>query len=180
MTTYLFRSILCLAILLLVYLLFLEKEKMHRFNRWYLLGSIVFACIVPLISFTVPSESLPILQDNYFEIIVSGHNQPDQNILIQKEATDYVTPALWVVYLLTAFLLLIRFTRNIYRLLSSAAGNRSVMYHGTTLVLLKEKTASYSFLNNIFISEKDYTDHLIEEELLTHELTHVKQKHSWM
>ncbi|MDB5210297.1 MAG: hypothetical protein JWQ30_1124 [Sediminibacterium sp.] len=179
MTTYLFRSILCLALLLLVYLVFLEREKMHRFNRWYLLCSIVFACIVPLLSFTIAAESLPVLQDNYFEIVVSGYNQPDQKITVAKETTDYLTPSLWIIYLLTASLLLIRFTRNFYRLLSSAASNRSVMYHGTKLVLLKEKTASYSFLNNIFINEQEYTDHSIEKELITHELTHVKEKHSW-
>ncbi|MES2330925.1 MAG: M56 family metallopeptidase [Bacteroidota bacterium] len=179
MTTYLIRSILCLALLLVVYLVFLEKEKMHRFNRWYLLCSVVFACIVPLLSITIAADSLTVLQDNYFEIVVSGYNQPDQKIIVAKEATDYLTPSLWIIYLLIASLLLIRFTRNFYKLLSSAANNRSVMYQGTKLVLLKEKTASYSFLNNIFISEQEYTDHSIEKELLTHELTHVKEKHSW-
>lgn len=179
MTTYLIRSILCLAILLLVYLLFLEKEKMHRFNRWYLLTSIVFACILPLVSFDVSAESLPVLQNDYFQIIVSGYHQPDQTIKIPKEPVDYLTPSLWIIYLAGAFLMFIRFTRNLYQLSVNAAQNKSVMYKGTKLVLLKERITSYSFLNNIFVNESDYTNKFIEDELILHELTHVKQKHSW-
>lgn len=37
MITYLLKSIVCSGLLLGVYFLFLEKEKMHRFNRFYLL-----------------------------------------------------------------------------------------------------------------------------------------------
>ncbi len=179
MIIYLLRSFFCLAILLLVYLLFLEKEKMHHFNRWYLLTSLVFACIVPLLSFGVSEDALPVLQNDYFEIVVSGYHQPDQTIKVQKESVDYLTPSLWIIYLLGASVLLVRFARNFYRVLSSANKNRSVIYQGAKLVLLKERTPSYSFLNNIFITEKDYIDHSIETELLTHELTHVKEKHSW-
>jgi len=180
MTTYLLKSILCLAILLLVYLLFLEKEKMHRFNRWYLLGSIVFACIVPLISITIQGQPIPVLQDNYFEITGFDNSVSTQSSAVaQKEATNYLVPALLVIYSLITSILLIRFTRNIYRLLSSAAKNKVVVYRGARLVLLKEKVVSHTFLNNIFISEADYADHKIEEELFTHELTHVREKHSW-
>jgi bla regulator protein BlaR1 len=162
-----------------VYVLFLEKEKMHRFNRWYLLVSLAFACLIPLVSFDVSEGSLPVLQDNYIEIIVSGYQQPDQTIKVSNTSADYLTPALWIIYLGAAFLLLMRFTRNIYRLLVSAARNRSVIHDGTRLVLLKENITSYSFLNNIFINERDYANRSIEDTLILHELTHVKQKHSW-
>jgi hypothetical protein len=45
--------------------------------------------------------------------------------------------------------------------------------------LVKGKTASYSFLNYIFINEEDYRNRLVENEVITHELTHIRQKHSW-
>jgi bla regulator protein BlaR1 len=179
MIFYIFKSILCLAVLLLVYRLFLEKEKMHRFNRWYLLGSIVFACLVPLVSFEVKGQPLPILQDTYFEVITTGTTAPTSPVLPVKENIDYVTPALLIMYGLITSVLLARFITNIYRLLSRAAKNKVIMYEGARLILLKEKIASHSFLNNIFISEEDYADHSIEEELITHELTHVREKHSW-
>jgi bla regulator protein BlaR1 len=188
MVPYLFKSIVCLGIFLLVYLLFLEKEKMHRFNRWYLLGSILFAFFVPLVSFTVTQESLPVLQNNYFAILdqpatalLSKTIAPTVAPVISSTASlvDYVMPALLVIYLLITLVLLTRFAGNIYRLLSAAASNKTVSYRGANLVLLKEETASYSFLNYIFISERDYANSVIEDEIITHELTHVNEKHSW-
>ena len=55
MITYIFKAILFSAILLAVYRLFLEKEKIYQFNRFYLLLSITLPFIIPLI--TIPPIS---------------------------------------------------------------------------------------------------------------------------
>ena len=55
MTTYIVKTILCSAIFILFYYLFLEREKIYRFNRYYLIFSIVFAFIVPLITIKIPT-----------------------------------------------------------------------------------------------------------------------------
>jgi beta-lactamase regulating signal transducer with metallopeptidase domain len=169
-----------MAVLLLVYHLFLEKEKMHRFNRWYLLGSIVFAFVVPFISISIQSTTLPVISDNYFAIpeqINTNSLTALQPSLIAEKPHSPI-PILPITYCLITVLLLIRFTRNLYRLLSAASKNKSIAYRGSKLVLLKEKVVSHTFLNNIFINEEDFSNKKIEEELFTHELAHVKQKHS--
>ena len=51
MTTYIVKTLLCAAILFLIYFLFLEWEKKYRFNRFYLLFSIVFSFEVRIKSF---------------------------------------------------------------------------------------------------------------------------------
>ncbi|MEO8172362.1 MAG: M56 family metallopeptidase [Sediminibacterium sp.] len=186
MIAYFLKSILCLAILLLVYLLFLEKEKMHRFNRWYLLGSILFSCLVPLISFTVTAESLPVLQNDLFTAINEPVNTTSASSSVQqlpafvaKAPSDYIIPGLYLLYGMITVVLLSRFVLNIYRLLTAAAKNKVVHYRGAKLVLLKENIASYSFLNYIFLNEKDYNEESIEAQVIIHELTHVREKHSW-
>ncbi len=181
MILYLFKSILCSAVFLLVYLLLLEKEKMHRFNRWYLLGSIVCSLLIPLISFTIQSETLPVLQnvqETYYEIVRFAENTSTTLVVTQKTETHYLTTVLWVLYSVVCIGLLIRFFRNIYALLSQTAKNTIVTYNTAKLVLLKEKVVSHTFLDYIFVSADDFTDQTIEEEILTHELTHVKEKHS--
>jgi bla regulator protein BlaR1 len=184
MTAYFLKSILCLGIFLLLYLLFLEKEKMHRFNRWYLLGSILFSCLVPLVSFTVSQKSSPVLQSDYFAILNQPENVVSPQVFTASSVStvaqvDYIVPVAWIIYSLVSLVLLMRFVRNIYRILSVASKNKTISYRGANLVLLKESTASYSFLNYIFISEDDYGSREIEEEILMHEFTHVKEKHSW-
>jgi beta-lactamase regulating signal transducer with metallopeptidase domain len=182
MILYLFKLILCSAVFLLVYLLLLEKEKMHRFNRWYLLGSIACSVLIPLISFTIQPQTLPVLQnvqETYFEIVRFTQNTNTASVVTQKTQTYYLTTALWVLYSFVCIGLLIRFISNIYVLLSQTAKNTIVPYNSAKLVLLKEKVVSHTFLQYIFVSEADFTGHAIEEEILTHEFTHVKEKHSW-
>ena len=49
------KIVLVSALLLAVYYIFLEREKVLKFNRFYLLFSLVFAYAVPLISLTIPN-----------------------------------------------------------------------------------------------------------------------------
>jgi len=58
MILYLVKSTICLALLLGVYRLFLEKEKMHRFNRFFLLFSLIFSFTIPLIPVGLPDSPL--------------------------------------------------------------------------------------------------------------------------
>ena len=52
METYLFKFSACLAIFWLVYFLFLERQTMHRFKRFYLLAAVVSALIIPVLTIT--------------------------------------------------------------------------------------------------------------------------------
>ncbi|WP_231367520.1 hypothetical protein [Gillisia sp. JM1] len=54
---YLLNSAACLTMLLLFYKLLLENETMHQFKRFYLLGSVFIALIIPFITFTTYVEA---------------------------------------------------------------------------------------------------------------------------
>ena len=45
-------------------------------------------------------------------------------------------------------------------------------------MLLKEKIVPYTFLHYIFVNKKTYQSNTVKEQILTHELAHVQQKHS--
>ena len=57
MVLYLLKSAACLALLLAFYHLVLEREKMHKFNRFFLLGSVLFSFLVP--GFIIYIEAIP-------------------------------------------------------------------------------------------------------------------------
>jgi N-acetylmuramoyl-L-alanine amidase len=71
-----------------------------------------------------------------------------------------------------------RFIKNGVKLISKTKSNPIVKYKNAKLVLVDEKIPPHTFLNFIFINFEDYNNRSIEDELLTHELVHVKQKHS--
>src|SRR5688500_9131980 len=60
MSTYILKASLCAALLLVVYKWLFEGEKMLRFNRLYLLGALLFSCLVPGIQFRVTQEVLAV------------------------------------------------------------------------------------------------------------------------
>ncbi|ESU24543.1 hypothetical protein FEDK69T_09920 [Flavobacterium enshiense DK69] len=162
-------------VLLVFYHLLLEKEKMHLFNRFYLLVSLVVSMIIPFLTFEIREDipaqrSVPINLPHFEEV-------KDISIPV-KEVIDYTPIIFWGLFGLITLLMLLRFAKNIWKIHIKSKSNQSIQYGGARLVLLKEKTLPHTFLNTIFVNEKDYYTMDIEEELFTHELVHVNQKHT--
>lgn len=174
MISYILKTSLCLLALLLFYKLVLEREKMHQFNRFFLLGSILFSFIAPL--FIIEVAANPVVEEAPI-FILSGTPNADQ---IESTSTTYInyTAILWLCYTLISLLLLFRFLRNIWSISTKIRKNQSVSYKGAKLILLDKDISPYTFLNYIFVSKKEYHANSIENELWTHELTHVTQKHT--
>ena len=176
MLLYILKSIFCLLLFLGFYHLVLEKEKMHRFNRFYLLGSIVFAFIVPSFTITVvtPTEYIePVAQDLQMMTQLAT-----SDVVFEEEASINYMSYLFLAYFIVSGVLLLYFTKNIYRILSKTRKNEQVNYFTATVILLKEQVLPHTFLKYIFINKKEYKTDTSEQLILTHELAHVKQKHS--
>lgn len=187
MIAYLIKSAVCLVLLLAAYHLLLEKEKMHRFNRLFLLASIAFSLTVPAITIRVPKATVPdvhILPVNY--VIDEGTPQAMhttiqsvqvKNVVIGNTLT--VTDYLLITYAIGAFILLIRFVKNLYDINARIRnGEQRALDHGT-LVLVPEDIIPYSFFSYIFVNKAEYESKAMDEQLLLHEFTHVSQKHSY-
>ena len=178
MILYIIKSMGCLALLLFFYHSILEKEKMHNFNRFYLLGSILFSFLVPLATITIvspteiPAETSAVIPT--YEVPTLIENTAP---IILKEAFDY-TQVLKGIYLLISIIFLFRFGRNLFKILQKISLNKKVKYENAILVLVEDNILPHTFWKYIFISKKDYFNEKIEEELFTHELTHVTEKHT--
>ncbi|MFC5682511.1 M56 family metallopeptidase [Flavobacterium sp. MAHUQ-51] len=174
MIDFLIKSSLSLVILLISYHLLLEKEKMHQFNRFYLLFSLLFSLVIPFITIEIIKE-IPQQQSNY---TIAPITQEILNTPIVEDTTNYWLIAGWSIYGIITLTLLIRFVLNIWKLKAKTIKNQTVDYKKAKLVLVKEITLPYTFLNYIFINKTDYYNRKIEDELFTHELIHVHQKHT--
>ena len=171
MIQYLLTSTIAATILLVVYQLFLENEKMHRFNRFYLLLSLIFSILIPFISIEIIEEiTTPVAEP--IPMSFSGGN------MVIAEETNYLEQTLWGIYVLVTAILLFRFTRNIITFYQLKKNNTTLSFQNATLVLLQEHVLPHTFMNTIFINESEYQERKIEKELFAHEMTHVNQKHT--
>ncbi|MBA9073704.1 beta-lactamase regulating signal transducer with metallopeptidase domain [Flavobacterium gossypii] len=175
MIDFLIKSTISLTLLLGLYHLFLEKEKMHTFNRFYLLFSLLFSFALPFITIEIAVESIskPLLLPN--PILTKNETVA----IIKQEDVNYIPILLWSLYAAVTIFFIVRFGKNIYALLSKVRKNRTVSFFYSTLVLVREKSLPHTFLQYIFINGDDYNNRNIQEELYTHELTHVRQRHSY-
>ncbi len=169
---FLIKSAVALSVFLVFYHLVLEREKMHQFNRFYLLFSIVISLIIPFVSFEVIKE-IPVNSTSQFVV-----NQPIIQMQNAVEETNYKLIFLWSLYVLVTLILTLRFGRNIKNFKSKISSNPSVDFKNSKLVLVEEKILPHTFLNYIFINAEDYKNRNIEAELYAHELVHVTQKHT--
>jgi hypothetical protein len=182
MEVYLLKSTASLIVLLGIYHLFLEKEKMHTFNRFYLLFGLLLSFTIPFITIEVAVESLPkpLLLSQSDPIPVLTQDKPiDVGVATVQKSGKNIPIILWSLYALTTLFLVIRFVKNIYDLILKAKKNRKVAFNCSTLVLSKEEQLPHTFLQYIFINENDFNSQNIRQELYTHELTHVRQKHTY-
>jgi len=176
--TYLIKSTLCLAVLFGFYKVALESKALHQFKRYYLLASLVFSLTIPLVTFTYTTATVP--QDIWVENFVSIQDQnitPSPPVVI-KEKTNYLSYVLWSIYGIGIFIFGGRFTRNLVRLKRKITTAETHRQPGFTLALLQQTIIPHSFLKYIFLSRKRYENKEIPPEVIAHEATHVRQKHS--
>lgn len=180
MVSYLIKCIVCSGILLAVYHFLLEREKMLRFNRFYLLLAMAFALLVPLATIDMPSQVVEELVPDNIVTLPAVHtaavNAPLPVSQYEKPVIPDYLP--WLAYGVITTVLLLRIGIQVLAVIRSASGRRIVPFETAKLVLMPGDAPTYSFFNFIFISRKAFDNQYIPKEVLVHEFTHSKQMHS--
>ncbi len=174
MAEYLIKVVLCQVILFLFYHFFLAKEKIHQFNRFYLIFSLLFSVIIPLIK--IPAY-FPAALD-FSPLILTEESQVGQPSIADQ--TPSFSFSKWVTLLyISAFLFFtFRMIRNLFRINLIAMSDKKIVCKGYEIILTESEILPYSFLKRIFINRKEYESGKISDELLMHEVYHIQQQHS--
>jgi bla regulator protein BlaR1 len=183
MTVYLINVILSSGLFIALYLIMLQKVKIYRFNRWYLILTLVISFIIPLIEIEIPNKFSP-NQLNYstpinetVEQVKSGF---EYSIPETKEnQISLKTYIVYCIYILVTSLLFIRFVKNIKSLQKLIKSSDLIVKNGYKIILVQDICTPFSFLNSIFLDKEMFENIQIETEILDHELAHVNQGHSY-
>lgn len=192
MIIYLMYSAISLGVLLLFYHLFIEKEKMHKVNRGFLIFSLLFSFTIPLIP--IGLIDLPTDQLNFFNqttaqesgsfVTLDGEwlDSDAESLAAHDEASGSQIYSFWMlallVYLLVSAGLFIRLIRIVHRIQLKADRSEKRLLNGCEIVLLNDDSVPHTFFNQIFLNKKSYLNGKIPEEVMIHEMTHAKQNHT--
>jgi beta-lactamase regulating signal transducer with metallopeptidase domain len=175
MITYLLKSGILLLVFYAVYKLWLENEKMLRFNRIYLLAGLVFSFLIPLqvISFA-SHDSTRAITVQLDEIVVQKSSDNIKALLENLNLSNIML----AVYSIAVLLLTIRFLMNLHSLFNKSKRNEVLFVNGEKVVLLNEPILPHSFWDAIFINKNEFENNKISSEIIAHEKAHLNQKHT--
>ncbi len=171
------KSSTCLAVFMVFYKLFLEKESIHHFKRFYLLGALLVSIGIPFITFTQYIEVVPTQGFIPFQPLDFSNT----DVLTPEVTTtwqDYIPTILWSMYFIGVLLFSFRFALNLRALFYRIRTNPKHQYREFTNVLLQDLIHPHTFFKYIFLNKTKYEHNLIPNEVILHEQTHAKQKHA--
>lgn len=180
LVNFIIESGVSLTLLASVYVLFLRKETFFRANRLFLLGSLLFSVLLPLLRLRILTPQ-PVLLS---EVTVTPYRNLLESITVyghgftgQIEKTVLSAQLLVVIYLAGVGLLLSLFIFRMIQILLKIRKSKVENKDGFRLVLLEKETTPFSFLNYIFVNRNQMND-AGYNRMMIHELEHVKQGHS--
>lgn len=175
MINYLLKSGILLFIFYAVYKLWLENEKMFRFNRAYLLLSLVFSFVIPLQLISVR----PLLGNTLSVIQLDGVVIRTSNVVLNNDNSgQLMISVLSIIYLVVVLLFTVQFFVNLYSFYNKTKINSKQLLNDVEVVLIEEPTLPHSFWNSVFINKEEFETGKIPLELIAHEKAHLQQKHT--
>ena len=164
----------------------LSRETFHRFNRIALLGILLLSCLLPFVEVSVrrPVEMYQTMMTwEQWLLLTDLAGTETHAVQVQENVLTWIQ-GLLLVYL---FGILFFMLRNIYSLfglwvLLKSGRREKVSDYVVTVVkavlIVHERDISpFSWMRYIVISQKDL--HENGREILTHELAHIRNRHSW-
>jgi beta-lactamase regulating signal transducer with metallopeptidase domain/biopolymer transport protein ExbD len=185
---YLLKSTMCISVLYLVFRWTLKKENLFALNRFLLLVILVSSVAIPLIKLPVlfhqsidvkvfPEKhfiEMPNMDDVAMQITTIPTTQYAAVSTERSLSVEQITSIIYVVGVLTLFILLLIAFAKIGLLLINTKVYRKKNYN---LALVNGTVSPMSFGRFIIMSKQDFKDH--RKEILKHELTHIKFKHTY-
>jgi TonB family protein len=153
------------------YHLALRKHTFFQLNRFFLLGFLPLAFVLPLIIYPATAPPIPVIYEvtgESFTVAYDRHESP--SILTW---TNFA----WMIYVTGVLFSGFQLLRQILSLTRYFKQGELIDLDGCTVVLIDTNdVGSFSFLKWIVINRNDYEHHF--DAILRHEMVHTQQWHS--
>ena len=145
MIDFIIKSTVSLGILYLFYILVLSRIKTFKFNRYFLLGSLVFSLVIPFISISIDTTVLPLPDAVGVLLIPDSIEQTNVFVnsnLVRQEESLITIQVLFFLYLVISGVLLLRFCSNFFNIIKTIKDNQMEKKRKFTMVLTAIKSKS--------------------------------------
>ena len=177
MIEYIYKSSLSLAVFSALYFLVLRHIRIFKFNRIYLLFSLLYSFIIPFINFRTNLNIPAIEIVNNLPEIIGYKGIASSYESVTASANSIVNTPLIISFIISS-IFLFRYALNLIKILIIITKNQSIQAKDCTIILSDENKQAYSIFKYIIINRDEYLDGKISKEILIHEQAHCKQLHT--
>jgi len=181
MVDYILYSVAGLAISFLLYRVILKTEKSFSFNRFYLLGTLILCLVAPTLQLDWGTTFPPVKNIQIEQAFTAPETEevPEKSRVEVLEKRGYPLKQIgFYLYFSITGLFLLRFTRNLYRIIKLIKDSSKKTFYNFKIIDLKEKGKPFSFFSYLFIHHEDLSNEIYAKSIITHEMAHSKEFHS--
>ena len=197
---YLLESSAVLIVFYLLYEAFMKKEIFFNFNRFYLIGIVVFSLLIPFISFDFNKGKIAAIDHSieefndfrmsYYETMETWESKAfNESIPVEtpvvsnkqeNNPVDWGTIAIMIllgVYIIGVLICLSKLLWTLSQLKRMISIYPKTKINGVMVVNIPDPSASFSFFGYAFIYKGKMETAKINQ-IIAHEKVHIEQRHS--
>jgi beta-lactamase regulating signal transducer with metallopeptidase domain len=178
---YLLKVIICSGILYGYYLLLLRNKVFHKYNRFYLMVSVVLSLLLPLIkiNFWQQQTEGQAAVIKVLQAVSSGDEYMDNIIVTAQTNNSFDLENLYpFLYLLVSAILLAVFLHTLYVIAGLLKKYPRQTIDKISFINTDAKSTPFSFFNYIFWNHNIDMESGTGNQIFKHELAHVEEKHT--
>ena len=178
---YLIESGISLGLFALVYFLFLRRETFFNVNRWFLLVSVGFSALLPLLHIPLYAPQPTLLPEvtvtPYVNLLTTitiygaGFTQEAEKFFLSYSLLGYI-------YLIGVAFFAIKLLIQLFQIIRLIVRNEVATEGKLKIVVLNREISPFSFLYYIFVSN-NLQNTQGWEKMLEHERQHIRQGHTF-
>ena len=176
---YFLKVIICSGILCGYYFFALRNKVFHRWNRFYLLATIVIALLVPIMKINVFSSG----EDNGTVVRMLQTISYGDEAVVEISShhsfqltTENVTEG---AYVLVSAIFLFIFFLSLYKIERLKKKFPSTKFKDISFIETSAKGTPFSFFKNIFWNKAIDIHSTSGQQIFNHEIAHIKERHSY-
>jgi TonB family protein len=167
-----------MALFYLLYLLLLKNETFYKTNRFFLLGGLILAFLLPMFPISIVSPIAIMNNSEFFSLAeYSGmvQMQGAGEMQAQQSAADPWWNLIVWVYLAGLTLFLVRLVWQTLGILWKIRHLGHQIIYGVKVIDWKSSTP-FSFFNVVFIDIQEYSERELSN-IIAHEKVHIRERH---
>ncbi|MBP2617160.1 beta-lactamase regulating signal transducer with metallopeptidase domain [Chryseobacterium jejuense] len=143
---------------------------MYRFNRIYLLSSLILSYTIPFITFTVQAP-----KTNHPQLVIEEAAQYVSIVQTKQENFNW-TNVVWIIYVMVTLFILIKSFLAIITIKRIQGEKR--IYQNYNIIFTQKNLFPFSFWNTIYMGKEYLKNDIIDPRIFLHEKSHLSQMHS--